>query len=262
MKSSDDYTQPHSIILLAEPGSGKTTVALQFPGLYVLDCDRNLSGPIKWLKDHGKYKPFFVGSPLIDDEGLPVPREQQFVRALALLNEAINSPDIESIFIDSATTFCDMIFMEILRQKTKKLGKFDNIKTPGTLLDADFSTPDWGSFFNLMKRIIFMIKASGKTPIFAVHIKQKEDDKGAIVSRNLAIPGQTGDMVPGWFSEVWQIARISSGAGSTRTEKRVVNTFPASALDNMLGLKSAAGIKSGTPLDSPELQQFFTSKKS
>lgn len=262
MKTSDDYQQPKSIILLAEPGCGKSTIALQFPGLFVLDCDRNLEGPIKWLRDNQKYKPFFYGCPLVDEENNPLPREQHFIRSRELLNEAINSPDVESIFIDSATTYVDILMMEILRQKGKKLGTFENVKTKGNLLDADFSSPDWGTFFNLMKREIFAIKASGKTLILAVHIKVQVDEATKAISRHLAIPGQTGDMMPGWFSEVWQIARVAEGVGPTRKEKRVINVFPTAKSDDMLGLKSAAGIKSGTLLDDKALEQFFTSKKS
>ena len=36
--------EPKSILLIGPPGSGKTTLALQFPKVCVMDCDRNLDG--------------------------------------------------------------------------------------------------------------------------------------------------------------------------------------------------------------------------
>jgi predicted NACHT family NTPase len=44
---------PLKILLIGPPGSRKTTFGLQFPNVYVEDCDRNLNGPERWLRANG-----------------------------------------------------------------------------------------------------------------------------------------------------------------------------------------------------------------
>lgn len=253
---TDSYEQPDSILLVAYPGTGKTTLALQFPGVFVLDCDANQKGPIEWLKQHGKFKPVFYGSPLFDENKQPVPRLDQYKRAAELLMEAASSPDVKTIFIDSATTFCDIVMTEVYRQQGRKLGSIFN--PTKTIKSADDQTQqqDWGVFYGMMKRIIFELKSSGKLLILAAHIKSNADPSGA-TEKNIAIPGQTGELIAGWFGEVWKLERRFEGVGDKRKEKRVICINPSGKSEDPLGLKTAVGIKDGTLIDSDDLLKAF-----
>lgn len=239
-------TTPKSLILAGEPGSGKTTLALQFPKLAVLDCDINLDGSVKYLRSINKFTDFAYGCPLIDDLGAPVPRLKQYDRAAKLLGQFANDPNIETIFVDSATTFIDMLITKI-KQKQKRA--VTDLNYNSIEFDDPLAIQDYGVLFNELKKIIFTLKASGKTIIFAVHIKTEKDALTQALHKALAIPGQSGDMIAGWFAEVWKICRTQEGIGSGAKCKYTVQVFPSSPTEAALGLKTSSAIGQNSVVD-------------
>lgn len=235
------YQQIPSILQLGQPGTGKTTGLLQFPGVGVIDLDLNLSGPLRWLKEQGKNPEVLYDSPIIDDAGLKVPRQDQFKRLMEIANEMITDPRVRVIGVDSLTTMVDLVCVEILRSQKKQVGNFDFKTTTSKAYDAAFEWQDWGAFFNIMKQIIFEMKASGKPVVFTGHIRTKENDLNKVLQNFIAVPGQTAEIMAGLFSEVWLFENEISGVGSSAKETRVVRTFPSDKANQTLGLKSSVG---------------------
>ena len=85
MKSSSDFLPrlPQSFLLIGPPGAGKTTVSLQLPKPFILDCDDNINGPIRYLKTAGKLgTDWFFDCPLRNEDSTPCPQDKQIFRSL------------------------------------------------------------------------------------------------------------------------------------------------------------------------------------
>lgn len=259
MKSISELTKRKntSLLLMGVSGTGKTALTIQFPDPFVLDCDDNLNGPVKYLTRNGvELKNVSFGSPYSDNEGNPLPREKWFPRAGELLSEAIKSP-CKTIVIDSLTSFSDLVLIEVLRLQGRSLSDV-TLSTKGSrIADEQMQIQDWGMFFNAMKSLVMKLKASGKTVVFNAHTKSKEDNLTKSFQTVLACPGQTSDLLAGFFEEVWLLENTIVGVGKTAREQRTVASFPPNALTKSLGLKSPSGLPSGTKLDAAELISYL-----
>lgn len=235
MKSSTTYTPtlPKSLLFIGSPGSGKTTFALQLPKVYLIDCDDNLGGPVRHLSLTKKPN-FLYDTPFTDATGKPLPRELQFNRVIDLIDEAVKHPDVETIVIDSLSTLIEMMFYHILKIQNKSLAK--DFKT----VDKKFEFEDWAAFGNLLRRLIFELKASGKRFIITAHIKVEQDELTKSLYKFINCPGQTANYLSGWFEEAWEFYIHTSGMPPNEKATRKIRTVP-DARSQPLGLKSAAG---------------------
>lgn len=252
-KATDTYVQPKSLIILGTPGAGKTTLVSQFPGLFLLDCDQNLGGPLQWLKANDKKPDFYYADPFHDEDGNVLPRELHFQRAATLLMEANDMPDVKTLAVDSLTTFVDIVITEVLRLQGRKLGSFDFKTKNSKSMDEPMQIQDWGAFFNVMKQFIIKLKSTGKTIIFTGHLKTREDEASKMLRQFISVPGQMAEVIAGLFSEVWLLENAIKVKNGAKVQERLVTTFPSTKGMSALGLKSSCGVESGSPVDVDDL---------
>ena len=214
MQESKDYKPNLSrgILLLGQPGMGKTTTGLQIaPSLaYVADCDNNLSGAMNYLKGS---IPFLFD--IIDLGALP---EQRFPYLNQCLQVAEKLPTVNSFFLDGFSRVVDYIIDNLLFQQGRK----------------QMQLQDWGTFLTVMKRTITMLRSTQKLFVASAHIRAEKDEVAGFVKYFPALPGQIQYVIGALFSDVW-LCDVEERSGKYNY---IVRTMPTTfyALKNSLGL--------------------------
>jgi hypothetical protein len=218
--TTEDYIR---LILQGEPKSGKTTLACQFPGAYIIDSDVNLGGPLRYLRDHNL--PLPLGFDVLDKNGTgqDIDMSMRYTRFQILMSEALKHPDIKTIVIDSATSFSDVLLAETQRMQP-------SVKDGRQL---------WGFFFTYGKELMARLRLFRKHIIFIAHERtDKLPDGGVVYPVRIAWPGQLGQIMPSFFTDVWRTEIKQVGFSPNAKYKWVVQTMPSYQykLGNSLGL--------------------------
>lgn len=210
MQSSTTYPLNQRISLLIQGpwGSGKSSLASQFPKPYIADCDNNLTGPLRYLRNSGLSPDFKWDTIDIDDEGKEVPEAQRFQRFAKCINAAILDPEIESIIIDSGFKLQEYIKADVTRQ-----GK--------TGFDL------WNGLVVGWRQTISRLKTCGKMFILIAHEKPEKDEIEGIIKYYIDLQGSFQNEIGRHFSDVW---RCETEAGLDGKAVFYVRTAPTARL--------------------------------
>ncbi len=220
-----------AILLVGDPGSRKTTLALQFPGVYIFDCDKNMSAPLNYLKQIDSSLPSKIhyDHAYTDDEGKPIPPAQRYAHFTKCITLATKDPSIQTIIVDSLTAFVDVLVSEVKRQASRA----DNL---------EMRIQDWGTFGGLLKHVVTQLRTSGKIVVFTGHNRVEKDESDGRWKYFLNIPGQSSTLLSGLFTDVWNPYPHITGIGSTQKHEWKVRCLPSSETDHR-GIKSSLGFK-------------------
>lgn len=220
-----------AVLIVGDPGSRKTTLALEFPNPYFFDCDNNLSAPLARLTKSNPALPstVFYNSAFVDDTGKEVPPAQRYIHFTACLGAALVSPDVKTFVIDSLTSFVDILISECKRQANR-------------LDTAEMRIQDWGTFAYLLKHVITKLRSSGKFVVFTGHNRVEQDEADKRWKFFINIPGQSATLVSGLFTDVWNPYPVVTGVGAAQTHAWKVRCLPTSDVDHR-GIKSSMGLK-------------------
>lgn len=214
MPTIDQYSATQDfirVILQGPPKSGKTVLACQFPRVHVIDLDVNLGGTLRYLRAHNLPLPVSFDSIDRDDDGKEVPMTNRFERVDQCLDRASKNPDIDTIVLDSATMFADIVIAQVLKtQNVKKMSK-----------------QEWGFFFTLGKEVMFNIVQMRKHIVLTAHEKINKDPNGAVVfPYEINWPGQMGMIMGAFFTDIWRCEVQEVPLGLKSEYKWNVRTMP------------------------------------
>lgn len=217
--SSNDLLR---LLLQGAPGSGKTTTASQFPSAYIIDIDINLGGPLRFLGEKNLNRP--IGFDVLDKDqgGSPILLPNRFARLDSLLLEAQKNDQIKTIVIDGGTGLIDILIAEVLRQQQK----------------SEMSKREWGFFSILGKKFFSTLASMRKHVVLVVHEKSNKDEKGNLLYPiKVNWPGQVGDIIGAFFTNVWRCESKVEGYGVAEKAKFFIRTISSThELKNSLGL--------------------------
>lgn len=209
------------LLLQGPPGSGKTATACRFPGAYIADCDLNLGGPLRFLRD--KSLPLPVGYDTIDrdETGKEVPMNMRYERLISCLQKAASEPSVQTIVVDSATKLSDYIIAHTLRQQNKLAMEIQS----------------WGFYLDHWKKFVGAMTVIRKNFVLICHERVEKDEVDGSLKYFLNIPGQFGNMAGSLFTDVWR-CEVEEKPGIPPTYAFRVKTMPSYRynLKNSLGL--------------------------
>lgn len=225
-----------AILIVGDPGSRKTTLALQFPAPYVFDADCNMSAPLNFLKARtpGIEKNVFYDRASINEKGEPIPLKDQFTWMNKCLNAAVLSPFVQTIICDSFSALTDIFIMECKRQANPTF-------TQEQLNKFQMRIQDWGTFGFLIREWVMRLRAAGKILIITAHQKMEQDEADKRWKLFLNIPGQSATNVSGMFTDVWVTYPAITGVGAQQAHIWKVRTLPTDDNDHR-GVKSSFGL--------------------
>lgn len=189
-----------AILLVGGAGSGKTSTGLRlFRKTYVLVADPNFASGLRYIESLKK-SDNVVGydNALLDSNDKPIAANQRYDHCFRCLSEAAKDPNVDAIFIDSAT------FMEdIIKAKICGAAKDEQIK----LSNYD----QWGALMLTWKSLIMQLRSTGKKLLMACHEKKDKDESDGIWKSQIAVDGQIREKFPALFSDVWRLQVKETG---------------------------------------------------
>lgn len=236
MKKSKEYKPSNrtAVLIVGDPGTRKTSLALHFPKPYVFDADSNLAGParkfgetIDFLYDNGHVASAEIklGPNIVYKEGETILPAHRYLWMAYCLTEAAKCEEVRTIIVDGLTSITDFVLSEVKRQEIRKD-------------DDAMRIQDWGKFAYIMKNLVTQLKTSGKVLVFTGHNNVDKDEADGIYKTFLAVPGQSKTTLAGLFNDVWCTYLTQSGPPNAPMYEYKVRTMPRGQNDHR-GLKSS-----------------------
>lgn len=229
MKISSDYkpSAGFGLLLQSPPKAGKTTLALQFPEPYIADCDNNLSGALRWMRENRPDQLPHIRYDTINvlDDGTIVDDKDRWGRLLGCLNDALKDASIRTIIVDSVSALSKYLEDFVISKK-------------GTGTDATKMTiSDWIPFRNLMSKLVVDLrsKAAGRSIIFTSHEEPVKDEATGVIHFRTNMPSKLADSFGGFFSDVWR-CEVDQANDKVIYRVRAIQTSRYPALGSSLAL--------------------------
>ena len=207
MKEASNYnmTAAFALLLIGVPKAGKTVFATCFPDPWVLDCDNNLAGAVRYHRDAGSpLTTFWYDDPqLIElDEGGTKPREakDRWSFCMKAIGEAIKSPEPRTIIVDGLSLLATYLESHILANSQQGNGMKDLIIAGEKVMNQSH----WNPFKSMMMRFVMACRSAGKPFIMTCHETTETNEDGGVIAYRPLISGQLRGNLAGLFTDCWR----------------------------------------------------------
>lgn len=231
---------PLKILLIGQPGCRKTTLALQFPDVHVIDCDRNLDGATKYLRENKHKDLTYTWDDIrVDDSGVMLDISECFDRVcdkLKLFQTTEEYKKRKTVVLDSLSHVNEFIVRKVLKMKNKP--------SMDISLWQDFAT---AAYTILVARL----DQTNKTVIAICHEDRVyEADpqnimKKKVVEINPLFSGKVGNNLGAFFTDVWQMELRPASAGKIECWIKTQRTPQCAFLKNTLGMPPEINVTDG-----------------
>lgn len=190
MKSSTDYkiSSAFACLLVGEPKSGKTNIAMAFPDPWFLDLDGNLASAIR----RSGTKKFFYDSLESSD---PL---KSYDEIIAKVKAAAAHPEVKTLVLDSVSSLASVVREHILARL-----KMAGAKLRSDTLDDQLRISDYQTLTTFILRVLAEYRASGKYVIWNAHQKVDKDELTGAVRYEVHIPGNLKSNLGAFFTDCW-----------------------------------------------------------
>jgi hypothetical protein len=235
MKSSSVFstTGSQAILLVGEPKSGKSNLALAFPDPAIIDWDLNLASAVR----RATGKTFDYCQPGIKDDGTQRPEAEQWAYAVKETQAICKDPRYKTIVVDGlglmTNAICNHIVAEGQRAGSNKTGKME--------------LQNYADLSRLLRAYIMMIRSSGKFLVVTSHQIGDKDEATGAYRYVLAIPGSSKDTLGGCFTDVWATVARPKGISDVVYEIRTKPSGQHIALGASFPIDSSIDVTNKSP---------------
>jgi hypothetical protein len=211
-----DAPKDFALLIVGRSGSGKSTLAGRFPKPHFISLDHNLKGPAAQLAREGitdiTYEDDIDRGPN-GEELLPAVQFAKFKDRLS----AAQASDRETIIIDNATPLNDLFCAEIMRMASV----------------SQMDIKCWGRLVQEWKTFALKLRQVPKRVIILAHERVEKDEIDQSLKYFLAIPGQTSDLLPGYFTDVWRTEVVEELVNNAVVAKRKVRVVSNRRMEHL-----------------------------
>lgn len=233
MKDGSTYprNQALAILLLGQPGAGKSNLCMEFPDPYIVDSDQNLRNAVE--RHPGKR--FWYDCPEFDDAGKALAPEEHWPRLEALLKANAPKPEVKTLVVDGLGRVSDylkafLIHKGSMAEKALVIGG-----------EKAMTQSLWGPFADLTKKLIFLCRSFGKPFILTAHLKVDENELTTVKEQRVNLQGQLVADFPKLFTDAWMCEAVPSSDARYKAANGV-RYFVRTAPTHRITLKQSCGL--------------------
>lgn len=200
-----------AILIVGDPGTGKTRLIFSPPTPGILDCDGNLNSAVRVANG----KPFFFSEGFRTDEGIEIPEEQRWDHCGREVIKLLKSPEVKTIVIDGLSNLCRWGLIHIEAELVKA----------GINVHREFYAK-YQSFIPLLSKFITTIRIPGKLVMVTCHQRTDKDEFGRM-RYYLDIPGRLSETLGGQFTDVWGMSSTPDPTNEKTQTRYEIRTKPS-----------------------------------